>query len=129
MLAGLRIGVGGFPNALIVFPSADRAQERNIRGKRRVTVRRIHLWWLKQGRLVSAFAMNRPDEEREAAAEWVKAKQLVAPEQLGDNDRAVKGAALKNTDPIARLNSMSSTRAISRSISQQTKLVNSSVTS
>jgi NADPH-dependent 2,4-dienoyl-CoA reductase/sulfur reductase-like enzyme len=33
------------------------------------------VWWLKQGRLVSAFAMNRPDEERQAAAEWVKARQ------------------------------------------------------
>jgi len=59
------------------------------------------VWWLKQGRLVSAFTMNRPDEEREAAAEWVKAKQLVAPERLGDNNRAVKEAARKTTNPIA----------------------------
>jgi NADPH-dependent 2,4-dienoyl-CoA reductase/sulfur reductase-like enzyme len=51
------------------------------------------VWWLKQGRLVSAFAMNRPDEERDAAAEWIKNKQLVAPERLGDNHRAVKEAA------------------------------------
>src|SRR5262245_4724194 len=59
------------------------------------------VWWLKQGRLVSAFTMNRPDEEREAAAEWVKAKQVVAPDRLGDNNRAVKEAALKTTNPIA----------------------------
>jgi len=52
------------------------------------------VWWLKQGRLVSAFAMNRPDEERQAAAEWVKAKQLVSPERLADNNRAVGEAAL-----------------------------------
>jgi 3-phenylpropionate/trans-cinnamate dioxygenase ferredoxin reductase component len=58
------------------------------------------VWWLKQGRLVSVFAMNRPDEERQAAAEWVKAKQVVAPERLGDNNRAVKEAALKATNSV-----------------------------
>ena len=55
------------------------------------------VWWLKQGRLVSAFAMNRPDEERQAAVEWVKAKQLVSPERLADNNRAV-GEAARQTD-------------------------------
>jgi len=59
------------------------------------------VWWLKQGRLVSVFAMNRPDEERQAAPEWVKAKQVVAPERLGDNNRAVKEAAAKTTNPIS----------------------------
>lgn len=59
------------------------------------------VWWLKQGRLVSAFAMSRPDEERQAAAEWVKAKQLVAPERLGDNSRAVEDAAVKTSNPVA----------------------------
>ena len=59
------------------------------------------VWWLKQGRLVSAFTINRPDEERETAAEWVKAKQLVAPERLGDNSRAVGDAALKTSNPNA----------------------------
>lgn len=52
------------------------------------------VWWLKQDRLVSAFAMNRPEEEREIASEWIKVKQSVAPERLGDNHRAVKEAAL-----------------------------------
>jgi NADPH-dependent 2,4-dienoyl-CoA reductase/sulfur reductase-like enzyme len=59
------------------------------------------VWWLKQGRLVSAFAMNRPDEERQAAAEWVKARQLVSPERLADNNRAVGEAALRaNNTPF-----------------------------
>jgi NADPH-dependent 2,4-dienoyl-CoA reductase/sulfur reductase-like enzyme len=53
------------------------------------------VWWLKQGRLVSAFAMNRPDEERQAAADWVKAKQLVSPDRLADNNRALGEAALR----------------------------------
>jgi NADPH-dependent 2,4-dienoyl-CoA reductase/sulfur reductase-like enzyme len=55
------------------------------------------VWWLKQGRLVSAFTMNRPDEERQAAAEWVNAKQLVSPERLADNNRGV-GEAARQTD-------------------------------
>jgi 3-phenylpropionate/trans-cinnamate dioxygenase ferredoxin reductase subunit len=55
------------------------------------------VWWLKQGRLVSAFTMNRPDEERQAAAEWVMAKQLVSPERLADNNRGV-GEAARQTD-------------------------------
>jgi NADPH-dependent 2,4-dienoyl-CoA reductase/sulfur reductase-like enzyme len=59
------------------------------------------VWWLKQGRLVSAFAMNRPDEERQAAADWVKARQLVSPERLADNNRAVKEAALSAGSPLA----------------------------
>jgi NADPH-dependent 2,4-dienoyl-CoA reductase/sulfur reductase-like enzyme len=59
------------------------------------------VWWLKQGRLVSAFAMNRPDEERQAAADWVKARQLVSPERLADNHREVKEAALSAGSPLA----------------------------
>jgi len=59
------------------------------------------VWWLKQGRLVSAFAMNRPDEERQAAADWVKARQLVSPEGLADGNRAVKEAALGAGSPLA----------------------------
>ena len=59
------------------------------------------VWWLKQSRLVSAFAMNRPDEERQAAADWVKARQLVSPEGLADNNRAVKEAALSAGSPLA----------------------------
>ena len=59
------------------------------------------VWWLKQSRLVSAFAMNRPDEERQAAADWVKARQLVSPEGLADGNRAVKEAALGAGSPLA----------------------------
>jgi hypothetical protein len=44
--------------------------------------------------------MNRPDEERQVAAEWVKAKQLVSPERLADNNRAVGEAALRANNPL-----------------------------
>ena len=51
------------------------------------------VWWIKQDRLVSAFTMNRPDEERQAAPEWIQGKKIVALERLGDNKRAVQEAA------------------------------------
>lgn len=33
------------------------------------------VWWLRQGRLVAAFTMNRPDEEREAAPRLIQSKE------------------------------------------------------
>jgi hypothetical protein len=35
------------------------------------------VWWLQQERVVAAFAMNRPDEERQAAPKWIESKNRV----------------------------------------------------
>ena len=51
------------------------------------------VWWLKRDRLISAFVMNRPDEERQVAPEWIKSKQSISPERLADQNRAAKEAA------------------------------------
>jgi NADPH-dependent 2,4-dienoyl-CoA reductase/sulfur reductase-like enzyme len=40
------------------------------------------IWWLSQNRLIAAFAMNRPDEERELAPELIRSKQTVSAEHL-----------------------------------------------
>jgi NADPH-dependent 2,4-dienoyl-CoA reductase/sulfur reductase-like enzyme len=40
------------------------------------------VWWLRQKRLVAAFVMGRPDEEREAAPKWIEAKQAVSAAKL-----------------------------------------------
>jgi NADPH-dependent 2,4-dienoyl-CoA reductase/sulfur reductase-like enzyme len=40
------------------------------------------VWWLKEQRLVAAFTMNRPDDEREAAPKWIQSKQKVPAERL-----------------------------------------------
>jgi 3-phenylpropionate/trans-cinnamate dioxygenase ferredoxin reductase subunit len=40
------------------------------------------VWWLRQERLVAAFAMNRPDEERDAAPRWIASKQRVSAKKL-----------------------------------------------
>lgn len=40
------------------------------------------VWWLKQDVLVAAFTMNRPDEERELAPEWIRSKQVLSTARL-----------------------------------------------
>jgi NADPH-dependent 2,4-dienoyl-CoA reductase/sulfur reductase-like enzyme len=36
------------------------------------------VWWLKEGRLVAAFTMNRPDEERNAAPRWIQSQKRLS---------------------------------------------------
>ncbi len=40
------------------------------------------VWWLARGRLVAAFVMNRPNDEREAAPRLIASKQALAAETL-----------------------------------------------
>jgi NADPH-dependent 2,4-dienoyl-CoA reductase/sulfur reductase-like enzyme len=42
------------------------------------------VWWLKKIHLIAAFTMNRPDEERQVAPEWIKNKQIISPERLAN---------------------------------------------
>lgn len=51
------------------------------------------VWWLKGERLVAAFAMNRPDEERNAAPEWIQSKKAISAARLREQGRAVGEAA------------------------------------
>ena len=50
------------------------------------------VWWLNQKRLVAAFAMNRPDEERELAPRWIEAKQTLSALRLEDASRSIAEA-------------------------------------
>jgi NADPH-dependent 2,4-dienoyl-CoA reductase/sulfur reductase-like enzyme len=52
------------------------------------------VWWLAKKRVVAAFTMNRPDEERETAPKWIEAKQTVSAERLGDLKSAIGAAEL-----------------------------------
>lgn len=45
------------------------------------------VWWLRAGQPVAAFVMNRPDEEREKAPEWIQARRRVDPERLSQADQ------------------------------------------
>src|SRR5215469_14085015 len=51
------------------------------------------VWWLKDSRIVSAFVMNRPDEERQLAPQWIKSKAKVNPARLADSRRPLAEAA------------------------------------
>lgn len=45
----------------------------------------IGVWWLKSKRLVAAFLLNRSDEERKKAQEWIQEKRTVNPEVFEDS--------------------------------------------
>ena len=50
------------------------------------------IWWLKGDCLVAAFVMNRPEEERQIAPEWIKSKQIISVDRLKDQNRSIKEA-------------------------------------
>ncbi len=50
------------------------------------------VWWLMQKRVVAAFTMNRPDEEREAAAKWIEAGRHASSAKLKDANRPIESA-------------------------------------
>ena len=50
------------------------------------------VWWLQQKRVVAAFTMNRPDEERDVAPKWIEAKQSVSGTKLKDASRPMAEA-------------------------------------
>jgi hypothetical protein len=47
------------------------------------------VWWLKDNRVAAAFVMNRPDEERQVAPEWIRSHQTISRERLSDQKRSV----------------------------------------
>jgi len=53
---------------------------------------RFSVWWLADDRLLAAFVMDRPDEERELAPKWIKNQQPLSAEILADSERALSDA-------------------------------------
>lgn len=51
------------------------------------------VWWLRQKRIVAAFVMNRPDEERDAAPKWIESRQAVSSDKLRDASQLIVAAA------------------------------------
>jgi NADPH-dependent 2,4-dienoyl-CoA reductase/sulfur reductase-like enzyme len=52
------------------------------------------VWWLRSGRLVAAFVLNRPDEERAAASTWIGERRRLDTTALTDADRPLHAAVL-----------------------------------
>jgi NADPH-dependent 2,4-dienoyl-CoA reductase/sulfur reductase-like enzyme len=50
------------------------------------------IWWLKRDCLIAAFVMNRPEEERQCAPEWIKSKQIISEDRLKDQNRPIQEA-------------------------------------
>ena len=63
------------------------AEEIVVRGD--ASTSSFSVWWLKDNQVAAAFVMNRPDEERQAAPEWIKSHQAVSGERLSDTKRPV----------------------------------------
>ena len=42
--------------------------------------------------LIAAFVMNRPEEERQFAPEWIKSKQNISADRLKDQNRPIQEA-------------------------------------
>jgi NADPH-dependent 2,4-dienoyl-CoA reductase/sulfur reductase-like enzyme len=49
-------------------------------------------WWLRQGKAVAAFVMNRPDEERDVAPKWIESGEAVSAVKLADASVSVVAA-------------------------------------
>ena len=51
------------------------------------------VWWVRQQRLIAAFAMNRPDE-RNVAPQWIESAQTVSPSRLADASQPIVAASV-----------------------------------
>jgi NADPH-dependent 2,4-dienoyl-CoA reductase/sulfur reductase-like enzyme len=51
------------------------------------------IWWLKGSQVISAFVMNRPDEERQLAPKWIQQQKQINPDRLADSNRPLTEAA------------------------------------
>lgn len=71
-----------------LWGDSDGATQTVVRGEMESS--KFSVWWLKEDRVVAAFVMNRPDEERTVAPEWIKSRQVVSPKRLADQARAVR---------------------------------------
>jgi NADPH-dependent 2,4-dienoyl-CoA reductase/sulfur reductase-like enzyme len=74
-----------------LWGDSEGATEIIVRGD--ITASSFSVWWLKADRLISAFVMNRPDDERQVAPEWIKSKQAISSKRLADQTRSVADAA------------------------------------
>ena len=50
------------------------------------------VWWIKGERLAAAFVMNRPDEERQAAPDWIQSKKVVSATRLAEQKLPIADA-------------------------------------
>jgi NADPH-dependent 2,4-dienoyl-CoA reductase/sulfur reductase-like enzyme len=49
-------------------------------------------WWLREQTVMAAFAMNRPEEERDVAPKWIESRQRVSAIRLADTSHSISDA-------------------------------------
>lgn len=59
-----------------------------------VTSNSFSVWWLRHERVVAAFTMNRPDEERNVAPQWIESGKRVSPSKLADPSHPIVTASV-----------------------------------
>jgi NADPH-dependent 2,4-dienoyl-CoA reductase/sulfur reductase-like enzyme len=74
-----------------LWGDSDGAEEVVIRGDAHTSS--FSAWWLKDSRVVAAFVMNRPDEERNVAPEWIRTGHEVSATNLADAKQPLSQAA------------------------------------
>jgi len=74
-----------------MWGDSDGAEEVVIRGDAHTSS--FSAWWLKDSRVVAAFVMNRPDEERNVAPEWIRTGHEVSATNLADAKQPLSQAA------------------------------------
>jgi NADPH-dependent 2,4-dienoyl-CoA reductase/sulfur reductase-like enzyme len=71
----------------------DPADAEQIVHRGDMTASSFSAWWVRGQRLVAAFAMNRPEQERDVAPKWIEARQRVSPARLADASLPIEDAA------------------------------------
>ena len=54
-----------------------------------MTSNSFSVWWLREERVRAAFVMNRPDEERNSAPQWIESAQRVSATRLADASQPI----------------------------------------
>ena len=54
-----------------------------------ITTKSFSVWWLSQQRVIAAFVMNRPDDERTVAPQWIESKRPVDVRELQDTSHGL----------------------------------------
>jgi NADPH-dependent 2,4-dienoyl-CoA reductase/sulfur reductase-like enzyme len=70
----------------------DPANAEEIVHRGDMTSNSFSTWWVRGQRLVAAFAMNRPEEERDVAPKWIEARQRVSSTWLRDTSHPIAEA-------------------------------------
>ena len=70
----------------------DPANAEEIVHRGDMTSNSFSTWWVRGQRLVAAFAMNRPEEERDVAPKWIEARRRVSSTWLRDTSHPIAEA-------------------------------------